>query len=212
MNCIYHVSSTLKNIELRQDPVMINICNIDEETAAEFRDAISMAHNSGQKVVPIIIDSYGGNVHSLLSMIDTINDSKIDVATVVVGKALGCAAILASCGKKGLRFMTPHSSMMLNNVSKESWGKTNEFKPDSREAERLYKYVCKILDQNCAQNQGFFESLIKDKGGCDWYFEVDDAIDYGLIDHAKTPWFEVNILPQYKFDGIDMKENENEID
>ena len=31
MNCIYNVSPNLKVVELRQDPVMINIKNIDEE-------------------------------------------------------------------------------------------------------------------------------------------------------------------------------------
>jgi len=48
MNCIFKISPTLKVVELRQDPIMINITQIDEETAAEFREAMSMAHNSGQ--------------------------------------------------------------------------------------------------------------------------------------------------------------------
>lgn len=212
MNCIYNVSPNLKVVELRQDPLMINITTIDEETAAEFRDAMSMAHNSGQEVIPIIIDSYGGNVHSLLSMVDCIVESKRKVATIVIGKALGCASILAAMGNKGLRFVSPNASLMLNNVSKESWGKTGDFKPDSREVERLYKLVCKMLDKNCDKEEGYFESLIKDKGGCDWYFEASDAVDYNLIDHIKLPWMEVNIQPEYQFDNIKYKENVNEID
>jgi ATP-dependent protease ClpP protease subunit len=212
MNCIYNVSPNLKVVELRQEPVMINITNIDEETATEFREAMSMAHNSGQDVIPIIIDSYGGNAHSLLSMIDTIQDSKRKVATIVVGKALGSAAILAAMGNKGLRFISPYASMMLNNVSKESWGKTDAFKADTREVERLYKFVCQLMDQNCDKEIGYFENLIKDKGGSDWYLEPMDAVDFGLIDHVRSPWLEVDINPVYSFDGVIYKENLDEID
>ena len=81
-----------------------------------------------------------------------------------------------------------------------------------REVERLHKLVCQLLDRGCNKDDGYFELLIKDKGGCDWYFEVDDAIDYGLIDHVGIPWFEVNIQQEYEFDGIVMKENIDEID
>jgi len=212
MNCLYNISPNFRVMELRQEPVIINITTIDEETAAEFREAMMIAHNSGQGVIPIMIDSYGGNVHSLLSMIDIIQSAKIPVATIVIGKALGSAGILAGVGTKGYRFMCRNSSIMLNNVSKESWGKTGEFKPDSREVERLHKLVCQLLDRSCNKDDGYFELLIKDKGGCDWYFEVDDAIDYGLIDHVGIPWFEVNIQQEYEFDGIVMKENIDEID
>ena len=212
MNCIFKISPTLKVVELRQDPIMINITQIDEETAAEFREAMSMAHNSGQDVIPILIDSYGGNIHSLISMIDTIQNSKCKVSTIVTGKALGCAAILAIMGNSGLRFISRNSSLMLNNLTKDSWDKKSEFKPDSRELERLYKLICELLDDNCNKEKGYFEKLIKDKGGCDWYLDAADAIEYQLMDHIGSPWFEVDIQPQYSFNGIAYKENVHEID
>ena len=212
MNCIFKVSPNLKVVELRQDPIMINITSIDEETAAEFREAMSMAHNSGQEVIPIVIDSYGGNIHSLISMIDAIKSSQRKVATVIIGKALGCAAILASMGTPGYRFISKHASMMLNNLTKEVSSKKDDFKPDIREVERLYKLVCDLVDNNCSQESGFFEGLIKDKGGCDWYLESTDAIDFKLIDHIDSPYFEVDIHLAYSFDGIDYKENIHEID
>jgi ATP-dependent protease ClpP protease subunit len=115
-------------------------------------------------------------------------------------------------GNKGLRFISPYASMMLNNVSKESWGKTGEFKADTREVERLYKFVCQLMDKNCDKENGYFESLIKDKGGSDWYLEPMDAVDFGLIDHVRSPWLEVDINPVYSFDGIVYKENLDEID
>jgi ATP-dependent Clp protease protease subunit len=212
MNCVFKISPSLKIVELRQDPIMINITSIDEETAAEFREAMSMAHNSGQDVIPIVIDSYGGNIHSLISMIDTIKNSHKKVATIITGKALGCAAILAAMGSPGYRFISKNSSIMLNNLTKEVATKNDNFKPDIREVERLYNLICEILDDNCQQKLGYFKDLIKDKGGCDWYLEAADTIDFKLMDHIGSPWFEVNIRPEYEFDGIAYKENIHEID
>jgi len=37
-------------------------------------------------------------------------------------------------------------------------------------------------------------------------------IDFGLIDHVRSPWLEVDINPVYSFDGIVYKENLDEID
>jgi ATP-dependent Clp protease protease subunit len=206
MHHIYNISTHLKIADLRHEPVLINISNIDEETVPEFRQAISMAYNSKQKVVPLIIDCYGGDVHSLLSMIDTIKNCKLDIATVIVGKAIGAAAILASCGKKGLRFIGENASVMLNDITNELSEETDKFKPESREIERLNKKLCNLLDTNTGHEEGFFKKLFEDKANCDWYLEPDDCIDYGLIDHKKLPHFEINVYTKYKFDNIDMKE------
>jgi len=202
----FNISSNLKIAELRQDPIIVNVSDIDDEFVPEFRQAVSMAISAQQKVLPIVIDCYGGNIHSLLSIIDTLNTCSISIATVVLGKAIGAAAVLASCGDKGLRFIGENSTLMLNNISKDSWGETGEFKPDSREVERLHKKICAIIDKNTDNEKGHFEQLIKDKGGCDWYLDADDALFYKLVDHKKIPHFEINIYPTYKFDKKEYKE------
>lgn len=206
MHHIYNISTHLKIVDLRTEPILVNISNIDEETVPEFRQAVSMAYNSKQPILPLIIDCYGGNVHSLFSMIDVIKNSKIDIATIVVGKAIGAAAVLASCGKKGLRFMGENASVMLNNISQESWGETDEFQPDTREIERLHKKVCNLLDANTDKEKGFFENLLENQGGCDLYLDTDECIHYNLVDHKKLPNFEINIYSTYTFNKQEMKE------
>ena len=52
-----------------------------------------VAQNSGQKVVPIEIDSFGGQVYSLMSMIAAIKASRIPLATIVQGKAISTLKI-----------------------------------------------------------------------------------------------------------------------
>ena len=98
MNFLTDVSPLIKTLELKQEPVIITINNFDEESAAAFSEAVSMAHNTGQKVIPVIIDSYGGQAYSLLSMISTIKSSTVPVATIVRGKAMSCGAPVI-CGR-----------------------------------------------------------------------------------------------------------------
>ena len=89
MNIVKNFSKLLKEPNLIDGlPVVIRINKFDEASAKGFSAAMSSAQNTGQPVVPVIIDSYGGQVYSLMSMISNINHSKIPVATIVEGKAM----------------------------------------------------------------------------------------------------------------------------
>ena len=102
-----------------------------------FLSLINKAQNSGQPVIPVIIDSYGGQVYSLMSMISDIKHSKIPVATIVQGKAMSCGAILFSFGTEGYRYMDPDATLMIHDVSSMEIGKVEEIKASAEETERL---------------------------------------------------------------------------
>ena len=123
MNFISEVSNLIKTLELKQEPVILVVNEFNEEAANDFAAGISLAQNTGQKVVPVVIDSYGGQTYSLLSMISSIKSSTIPVATIVKGKAMSCGAILASFGEEGLRFMDKDSVMMIHDVASMAFGK-----------------------------------------------------------------------------------------
>ena len=59
----------MKDFELRQDPVIARVNEFTEQAAEKLSTDISAAHNTGQDIIPIVIDSYGGEVYSLMSMI-----------------------------------------------------------------------------------------------------------------------------------------------
>ena len=83
MNFLTEVSSLIKTLELKNEPIIITINEFNEESASDFAAAVSLAHNTGQKVIPVIIDSFGGQVYSLMSMISSIKSATIPVATIV---------------------------------------------------------------------------------------------------------------------------------
>ena len=63
------ISPLIKEVESRKNPVIITVNKFDEKSAKDFQQQIAQAHNTGQKVIPVVIDSYGGQVSSLMTMI-----------------------------------------------------------------------------------------------------------------------------------------------
>ena len=122
----FSVSSLIKELELNQNPVIVVVNKFDEQAADEFRNKFSIAQSTGQNVIPVVIDSYGGQVYSLMSMISTIRSSKIPVATIAEGKAMSCGAVLLSFGQEGMRFMDPDATVMIHDVASGQHGKNEK--------------------------------------------------------------------------------------
>ena len=193
MHYITDISPLIKEIELRQDPTIITVNEFNEESAKKFQDQMCVAQNSGQKVIPVEIDSFGGQVYSLMSMIAAIKASRIPVATIVQGKAMSCGAILSTFGADGLRFMDKDATMMIHDVSGYAFGKVEELKADAREAERLNKKVYTMMARNCGKPDDYFTKLIHDKGHADWFLDAEEAKEHGLIDHIRMPEMNIKI-------------------
>ena len=187
MNFISEVSNLIKTLELKQEPVILVVNEFNEETANDFAAGISLAQNTGQKVVPVVIDSYGGQTYSLLSMISSIKSSTIPVATIVKGKAMSCGAILASFGEEGLRFMDKDSVMMIHDVASMAFGKVEELKADARESDRLNKKLYTMMARNCGKPDSYFLDLIHDKGHADWFLEADEVKDHNIVQQIRMP-------------------------
>ena len=193
MNFLTEISPLIKTIELKQDPVIIVVNEFNEEAATEFSTAMSLAQNTGQKVVPVVIDSYGGQVYSLMSMISSIKSSKIPVATIVQGKSMSCGAILASFGSDGLRFIDKDATLMIHDVSSFAFGKIEELKADAREAERLNKKVYTMMARNCEKPDNYFSDLIHDKGHADWFLDAEEAKEHNIVQQIRVPYLKASI-------------------
>ena len=187
MHYITQISDKIKDIELRQNPVIITVNEFTEESAQKFHNEMCAAHNSGQKVIPVEIDSYGGQVYSLMSMIGAIKSSRLPVATIVQGKAMSCGAILASFGSEGLSFMDKDATLMIHDVSSYAFGKIEELKADAREAERLNDKVYTMMARNCGKPDDYFTKIIHDKGHADWFLDAEEAKEHKLIDQIRMP-------------------------
>jgi len=187
MKLIKTISSKIKELELRNPPVIITVNDFDEEAAKKFIEEFNSAHNTGQPIIPVVIDSYGGDVYALRRMIDAIKNSRLPVATIVEGKAMSCGAILMTYGTKGYRYCNGDATVMMHDIGSGQWGKIEELRSSFKETERLQLKVLSEVDKNCGQEPGFFEKMIHSKGRADWFIEPNDALDMGMCDKIGNP-------------------------
>ena len=200
MNFIADVSPHIKEISLKVEPIIIRVNKFDEESSKDFIEQMSCAQNTGQSVVPVVIDSYGGQVYSLMSMIGAIRASKIPVATIIEGKAMSCGALLFSFGAEGMRFMDPDATLMIHDVSTGTIGKIEEVKADAKEAERLNKKVYEMMARNCGKPNDYFLKLVHEKGHADWYLDAQDAKSHNLANELRLPTLTCKVELKYILD------------
>lgn len=200
MNILKTFSPLLKEAKLIDDlPIVIRVRKFDETTAKEFSTLISKAQNTGQPVVPIIIDSYGGQVYSLMSMISDIKHSRIPVATIVQGKAMSCGAILFSFGAEGMRYMDPDSTVMIHDVSSMAWGKVEEIKVSADETDRLNQKIYTMMAENCGHHKDYFLDIVHEKGHADWFLEADECKKHSLANHLYVPRLKIETKVKFEF-------------
>ena len=200
MNVIKKFSPLLKEPKLIDDlPIVIRVNKFDEAAAKEFSSLMARAQNTGQPVVPVVIDSYGGQVYSLMSMISDIQHSKLPVATIVQGKAMSCGAILFSFGAPGKRFMDPDATLMIHDVSSMSWGKVEEVKVSAEETDRLNQKIYHMMAENCGQHEEYFLEIVHDKGHADWFLDAKECKKQKLANHLRIPDIKIETTVKIDF-------------
>ena len=200
MRVIKYFSPLLKEKELVDDlPVIIRVKKFDESAADEFCTKMNKAQNSGQPIVPVIIDSYGGQVYSLMSMISDIKHSKIPVATIAQGKAMSCGAILFSFGTEGHRYMDPDATVMIHDVSSMGRGKVEEIKADAAEVERLNQRVYRMMAENCGQKEDYFLDIVHNKSHADWYLDAEECKRHKMANHLHVPELKIKATINFDF-------------
>lgn len=189
-------STTFANQEIKLDgdvsltyrsPITVTVNKFNEESAHQFKKDMVKAQNSGQKIIPVEIDSYGGEVYSLLKMIDVIKASSVPVATICIGKAMSCGAILLTFGAEGHRYMAPSSTVMIHDVSSGSWGKVEDIKTDAKEVDRLNQFVYRMMANNCGKDSEYFLKIVHEKSHADWYLDAEEAKKHNVVNHLRVP-------------------------
>lgn len=175
-------------------PKVIRVTAFDEDAARKFAAELSAAHQTGQPVVPIVIDSYGGDPYALWSMVDLLATSDLIIATVIEGKAMSCGAALFTCGHDGYRFIAPNATLMVHDVSSEDvGGKAEEVKVDAQETDRLNKKMYAFMEQRIGKPKGYLWKLTQERGRTDWYLTPREAVKHGIASKIGVPTLKTEV-------------------
>lgn len=190
----------VKPVDLMDEIMVIRVKHFHDDAAEKFSQEMSKAHNTGQPVIPVVIDSFGGMIHSLLAMMADIDHATLPVATIAVGKAMSCGALLLSCGTDGYRFADPSSSVMIHDASAWECGKIEELKSGIKETERLNNFLYHRMAKNCGhRDMNYFLKLIHDRSHAEVYLTAKEAVRHKIVNHVRVPQFTTDVIVKTTF-------------
>ena len=180
--------------DLLKQPVVVYVDDITEAAAKVFEENMLKAQATGQPIIPIVIDSYGGSVYALFEMVDVLQSMKVPVSTIVQGKAMSAGAVLAACGAEGMRFAYPNSVILLHDVSSAMQGKMSELVSSTEEIKRLNGLLFKIVSEHTGKPNNYFLDLIQANGRADLYLTPEEALKHNLINKIKVPVLKTKVV------------------
>lgn len=184
------------------DFVTVRAHDFTKASAKAFENKIRSAYHSGQKVVPVIIDSNGGDVHAVLSMLETIRSYEAHdgtVLTYVKGRAKSAALALTSFGTTGYRFAAPTSYLMFHQANGQlPRGKMKSLRESLEYGEDLNRILMEEMARECGQEDDYFKRLVERQGNVNNYMRPQKAAEHGLLDHICRPKLEVHADGEFK--------------
>lgn len=160
---------------------VIFLCGeITAQTAYEVGFKIQyLDYLDDKKPITLQINSPGGEVTAGLAIIDTIRHAKCPVRTVVCGLAASMAAVIAACGTKGMRYVTPNSEEMIHQpLGGMPMSQATDFEIHNRHIQLTKQRLIAILARACGRT---VEEIGRDTER-DCYLNAEEAVAYGLVD------------------------------
>ena len=174
-----------------QDRIFWIDSNIDDNTLDLVKLIIKCNREDKDKnisdriPIKVMINSGGGDVQVMLTIIKTMKISKTPVHTIVFSSAMSAAAEILASGHK--RYALPGTCVMVHSGSC-SYGGTME------QAESCKKYVdalTKRATEEFCSNTKIDAKTLKKKGASDWYMDENEALEKGVIDTIITDLDEI---------------------
>ncbi|MBS3803157.1 MAG: ATP-dependent Clp endopeptidase proteolytic subunit ClpP [Oleiphilaceae bacterium] len=138
------------------------------------------------KDVHLYINSPGGSVTAGMSIYDTMQFIKPDVATLCVGQAASMGALLLAGGAAGKRACLPHSRVMIHQPLGGYQGQASDIEIHTREILKIRHSLNEILAYHTGQD---LEVVSRDTDR-DYFMDPKQAEAYGLVDSVldkRTP-------------------------
>ena len=172
---IFFISSDIDNSSIgRICHSLIYLLQKDEE---EF----NVKKNYKREPIKIYINSYGGDVYDMWSLIDIIKCSRTPIYTYCTGYAMSAAFLIFLAGHK--RYATEHATFMYHQLSAYREGMYQKMVEYMEELDTLNEMTEQyVTERTNITMDKIIEIRVKKQ---DWYIHTDEALSLGII-NAET--------------------------
>lgn len=108
--------------------------------------------------ITVYINSYGGELHAGLSMMDAIGTSPVPVVTVADGFCASAATFMLMAGKE--RCMYPHAYVKIHQITTGFWGKFQDMLDEVKNSQAVMKTIKNVYLERSNMNRRELETLV----------------------------------------------------
>ena len=154
----------------------------DDNANALCAQLLMLAAADPDEDIYLYINSPGGSVTAGMAIYDTMQYVKPDVATVGMGLAASMGQFLLTGGTIGKRFITPHTRVLMHQPLGGAGGSATDIRINADLILQMKKELAEIIAERTGKS---IEQIERDSDRDKW-FNAQEALEYGFVDHIVT--------------------------
>ncbi len=162
--------------------VMLSSDVTDESADTVIAQLLALSADDPESDICLFLNSPGGSVLAGLAVYDVMQLVPNDVVTVATGLAASMGQVLLCAGTSGKRFALPNAQVLMHEGSAGIGGAASDVEI---QAENLVATLDRLRSIIARHTGRPIEEVIEDVGRDRW-FDAEDALDYGFVDHVVT--------------------------
>ena len=135
--------------------------------------------------IKILIDTIGGNLAETMSLVSTIEMSKTPIYTINAAEAYSGGCMILMSGHK--RYAMPYSIALIHTGNGELNGTHEQVMAQSQQYAKQIKNVGDFICSHTKIN----EKIYKKKKEQDWYLDLNQQIQYGIVDEEVSNLYDI---------------------
>ena len=165
---------------LKERIIMLNGPVEDHMANLVVAQLLFLESENPDKEISMFINSPGGVITAGMSIYDTMQFIKCDVATYVMGQACSMGSFLAQAGAAGKRHMLPYARHMIHQPSGGARGMQSDIEIQYKEITKMKQILTELYVKHNTKGktyQDFERDMDRDS-----FMSAEEALAYGLVD------------------------------
>jgi len=174
--------------KLLKDRIIWLGSEVRDENANEIcAKILLLAAEDAERDIYLYINSPGGSITAGMAIYDTMQFVPNDIVTVGIGMAASMGQLLLTAGAPGKRYITPNARVLLHQPHGGFGGTASDIQTQAQ----LILDMKRRLAEITAKRTGKTVEQINADGDRDRWFNADEALEYGFVDHIRASATEV---------------------
>jgi ATP-dependent Clp protease, protease subunit len=175
--------------QLLKDRIIWLGSEVRDENANEIAaKLLLLAAEDPKKDIYLYVNSPGGSITAGMAIYDTMQFVPNDIVTVGIGMAASMGQLLLTAGTKGKRYITPNARVLLHQPHGGFGGTASDIQT---QAQLILDMKKRLAEITAAQTGKSVEQINAD-GDRDRWFNAQEALEYGFVDHIRESALDVS--------------------